>query len=167
MTVPGYHLSLDEFDKVTNHFRGISFCGQYSDPSHHPQFIDFLKMCRRKKVFAEVHVASTARSEEFFIEAFRANPEATWIFGIDGLPEQSHHYRVNQDGVKLYNIMLKAREYLRDKPRWQFILFKYNQDNVEKAMEMAKTEGLLFEFIQSARWHRKLEVDPLKPTVVR
>ncbi len=124
-------------------------------------------MCRRKRVYAEVHVASTARTEEFFIEAFQANPEAVWIFGIDGLPEQSHHYRVNQDGVKLYNIMLKAREYLTPKPRWQFILFKYNQDSVDKAMEMAKTEGLWVEFIQSARWDRELETDPLKPTVVR
>lgn len=163
LTVPGYDLSLSEFDKISDRFKSISFCGQYSDPIHHPQFIEILAMCKKKKVEAEVHVASSAKSKEWFVEAFKAYPDAQWIFGIDGLPEESHKYRVNQDGPKLYDIMLEAREYLVNKPHWQYIVFRYNQDHVEKAMEMAKERGLMFVKIRSSRWN-VVGSDDLKPT---
>ena len=40
-----------------------------------------------------------------YISAFKSNPKANWIFGIDGMPEESKQYRVNQDGEKLFKIM--------------------------------------------------------------
>ena len=44
-------------------------------------------------------------------------------------------YRVNQDGEKLFKIMLKAKEYLTKSPSWQYIVFSYNEHNIEKAKE--------------------------------
>jgi len=164
-SVPGEDLSLDDFDKITNHFKRISFCGQYSDPVHHPKFIKILEMCKRKFLTVEVHVASSFKPEKFYIEAFKAYPDAEWVFGIDGLPEESHKYRVNQDGVKLYNIMIESKKYLKSKPIWQYIIFKYNQDHVDLAMEMAKKDGLDFIILNSSRWAGP--EDPLTPTIRR
>ena len=56
-----------------------------------------------------IHNASSAKSEEFYIKCFEAHPDAKWIFGIDGMPEESSMYRVNQDGEKLFKIMLNKR----------------------------------------------------------
>ena len=161
--VPGRDLTIEEYETITDHFKRISFCGQYSDPIHHPQFIDILKLSYAKGVWCEVHVASSHKPKEWFIEAFQAHPKATWVFGIDGFPEESHKYRVNQDGVKLFDIMLESKKHLIDKPHWQYIIFRYNQDHVEKAMEMAAENGLIIELIKSARWDRERE-DEFEPT---
>lgn len=161
--VPGRDLTLEEFNKITNFFPRISFCGQYSDPIHHPQFIDFLKMCKEKNLIVEVHVASSFKSKEFFIEAFTAYPKAEWIFGIDGLPENSHLYRVNQDGNKLYDIMLESKKILIIKPVWQYIIFKYNENDIDTAMNKAKQDGVDFLVINSSRWIDSK--DPLTPTI--
>ena len=162
--VPGRDLTLEEIDVISDHFKRISFCGQYSDPIHHPQFIEILKLCYKKRVWPEIHVASSHKPREWFIEAFKAHPNAMWIFGIDGMPEESHKYRYNQDGVKLFNIMLESKQYLFHEPHWQYIVFRYNQHNVDKAMKLAADNGLMFELIKSARWDQEKE-DDFKPTI--
>lgn len=162
LKVPGNDLSLENFDIITDHFESISFCGQYSDPIHHPQFIDILKICKNKGIRAEVHVASSFKSEKWFLHAFDACPEAVWIFGIDGLPNESHLYRKNQDGEKLYRIMLKSVEHLKHKPVWQYIICAYNETHINKAHEMAQQNNIEFMIINSVRWFND---DPLKPSI--
>ena len=150
-TVPGHDMPLSEFKIISDHFKEIAFCGQYSDPIHHPQFIDFLKICCEKDIETYVHVASTARSKSWFIEAFNANPKAFWIFGIDGLPNQSHVYRINQDGEKLFDIMLESRNHLEKKPCWQYIIFKYNENHIHEAKKMAKDNEIYFMLTNTVR----------------
>jgi MoaA/NifB/PqqE/SkfB family radical SAM enzyme len=165
LNVPGYDISLEEFDKITNYFNRISFCGQYSDPIHHPKFIDLLEICNEKNLVVEVHVASSLKPKNFYFKAFEAYPNAEWIFGIDGLPNESHMYRVNQDGQKLYNIMIESKKYLKSRPTWQYIIFKYNEYHIDKAMSMAKEADINFMVINSARWLSTN--DHLKPTIRR
>ena len=103
--VPGYDLTLDEIYKLSDFYKEFVFCGQLSDAVHHPQFIEKLEFCRDNKVGVEIHNASSTKSKEWYIKAFKANRFARWVFGIDGLPEQSHLYRKNQDGIKLLEMM--------------------------------------------------------------
>ena len=44
---------------------------------------------------------------------------------------------------------------------WQYIVFKYNENHIEKAMKMAKDIGVTFELNISARWDQPY--DPYKP----
>lgn len=162
LKVPGRDLSLTDFDKISNFFPKISFCGQYSDPIHHPQFIDILQICKEKNIDTEIHVASSHKKIEWFIKAFQVCPDAEWIFGIDGLPEESHRYRKNQDGVKLFEIMKESKNYLKKKPVWQYILFRYNQNDLQSALKIANDNGFQFFLIDSARFD---EGDPFKPTI--
>lgn len=159
--VPGYDMSVDEFKKIISHFKYVNFCGQYSDPVHNPQFIDFLKICKDNNITVSIHNASSIKSKEWYIKAFEANPDAKWLFGIDGLPQESHNYRINQDGVKLYNIMLESKKYLNKKPVWQYIVFSYNENHVENAKKMADKDDVYFCLVRSSRWDRD---DPLMPT---
>jgi len=164
LPVRGNNLTIDQFKKVVNHFEKINFCGQLSDPIHHPQFIEFLKLTKDKKVSAHVHVASSARPKKWYIEAYKANPNAQWWFGIDGLPEESCLYRINQDGQKLFDMMLESKKYLIPKPRWQYIVFKYNQDNIEEAKKIAIENDITFHMLNSSRWRRSDDqIDPFKP----
>ena len=118
-------------------------------------------MLRKKNVRCEIHNAASAKSKEYYIKCFKANPDAEWIFGIDGLPEESHMYRVNQDGEKLFNIMVESKKYLKNKPIWQYIVFSYNETHIEQAKKLAKEVDVPFMLIQSSRWEG--DDDPLKP----
>jgi MoaA/NifB/PqqE/SkfB family radical SAM enzyme len=118
-------------------------------------------MLYKKKTIVEIHNAASQKSKEYFIKCFKANPHAQWIFGIDGLPEESHKYRVNQDGKKLFNIMIESKKHLEVTPVWQYIIFNYNEDHIEEAKQMAKENGVGFMLVQSSRWNDN--DDPLRP----
>jgi len=132
--INGGHMSFSDFKKVYKYFDHFSFCGGVSDPIFHPQFAEFLEYTKDKDV--DVHTAASHRSEDWYKKAFISNPNATWIFGIDGLPEESHKYRVNQDGVKLFGIMKMAVD-MDIKTVWQYLIFDYNKDHIEEARIMS------------------------------
>lgn len=150
--LPGGDMTLAQFDKLSNFFQGriISFCGTWSDPIYNPNFVDMLKMCKDKNIKAEVHTAASHRPESWYKQAFRANINARWIFGIDGLPEQSHIYRKNQDGVKLFSMLLLAKS-IGIITEWQYLVFNYNKDNIERATEMAQKAQTRIKFIYTNR----------------
>mgnify|MGYP003640519226 FL=1 len=152
LKVPGRDLTISEFNKILDWFPRISFCGQYSDPIHHPKINELLTITKDRGVKVEVHLASSLKPKKAYIEAFKANPKANWIFGIDGMPEESKQYRVNQNGQKLFDLMLESKKYLTTRPLWQFIIFSYNENSIDKAMKMAKDNDVDFILVNSARW---------------
>ena len=159
--VYGRDATMDEIRKLSDYFSSFNFCGQLSDPVHHPKFVEILEYLYNKDIQVTVHNASSQKPMKWYIKAFQAHPRAKWIFAIDGLPEESNMYRVNQDGKKLYEVMLEAKKHLKQTPSWQFIVFSYNEHNLEKAKQMAIDEGLMFIVLHSSRWMG--ENDPLRP----
>ena len=150
--VYGVDISLEDIKKLAAHYKCFDFCGQLSDPVHHPKFIEILAYLRSVNVKCYVHNASSAKSLDWYIKAWKANTSATWIFGIDGLPNESHKYRVNQDGEKLFKIMCESQKYLNTRSVWQYIIFNYNEDHLEEAKKMADEHDLFFIQKQSSRW---------------
>ena len=148
--IPGKDLTPEQFKKIIKYFKRVSFCGTFSDPIFNVHFIDILKICKEEKIKTEVHTAATHKPESWYQEAFLANKNANWIFGIDGLPKDSHKYRVNQDGEFLFDMML-LNKYLGLKPEWQYIIFDYNKDDIEEAKKLAKFHKLRFMLITSKR----------------
>ncbi len=150
--VYGVDISLEDIKKLAAHYKCFDFCGQLSDPVHHPKFIEILAYLKSVNVKCYVHNASSAKSLDWYIKAWKANTSATWIFGIDGLPNESHKYRVNQDGEKLFKIMCESQKYLNTRSVWQYIIFNYNEDHLEEAKKMADEHDLFFIQKQSSRW---------------
>ena len=159
--VYGRDATMDEVRKLSDYFSSFNFCGQLSDPVHHPKFVEILEYLYNKDIQVTVHNASSQKPMKWYIKAFQAHPRAKWIFAIDGLPEESNMYRINQDGQKLYEVMLMSKQHLQQTPSWQFIVFSYNEHNLEKAKQMAIDEGLMFIVLHSSRWMN--EDDPLRP----
>ena len=159
--VYGRDATMDEIRKLSDYFSSFNFCGQLSDPVHHPHFVDILEYLYKKDIQVTVHNASSQKPMKWYIKAFQAHPKAKWIFAIDGLPEESNMYRINQDGEKLYKVMLEAKKHLQQTPSWQFIVFSYNEHNLEKAKQMAIDKGLMFIVLHASRWMS--ENDPLRP----
>ena len=154
-------LSLKNFKKIIKHFDQIEFCGQISDPIFHPQFIEFLKLTTNKRVF--VHTAASHKSMDWYMDAFSANKNAIWEFGIDGLPQDSHKYRINQNGEYLFKVM-KAGVELGNDIRWQYIIFKYNEHDIDQAIDLAQRHKIPIHINKSSRWSDF--DDPYKPSEV-
>ena len=76
-----------------------------------------------------MHTAASHRSEYQFEQFFKANPNAKWYFGIDGLPQDSHNYRIGQDGEHVFSMMMLAKDMGLDVV-WQYIVFDYNEDDL-------------------------------------
>jgi MoaA/NifB/PqqE/SkfB family radical SAM enzyme len=148
--IPGKNLNLNQFSKLARFFKEIHFCGGWSDPIFNPDFISMLKICQTQNVDAYVHTAASHKPKKWYEEAFDANKNAVWRFGIDGLPEESHTYRVNQDGVKLFKMMLLAAS-KEIKVEWQYLIFEYNKKSIEKAKKLAKTYNLPLLLIDTPR----------------
>lgn len=150
--VPGQDITLEQFDKITNFFVGneIHFCGWWSDPIFNPDFIAMLEMCESKGVIPVIHTAASHKPERWYIEAFSKSPNAIWRFGIDGLPRNSHRYRVNQDGEKLFKIMLLGKS-MGINVEWQYIVFPYNEKSIDKAKRIAAKQKIPIIFIETER----------------
>ena len=155
--VPGEDMTIKNFKKIIDYFEEVYFCGQISDPIFHPQFIEFLKLLKGRKTI--IHTAASHKKEEWYKKAFEANTGAYWTFGIDGLPKDSHKYRKNQDGEHLFKMACMAAKIV-DKVKWQYIVFSYNENNIEEARQMAKDNNMIFEVQKSSRFW---EGDPLMP----
>ena len=158
----GNDLPMRSLKMLINKFKHLSFGGQLSDPIHYPKFIEVLKLCNDKNKSVRVQTASSFKPISWYKKAFEAYPQANWQFGLDGLPEESHKYRVNQDGKKIFQVMLEAKNILTKAPIWQYIVFKYNETHQRQAKRMAKENGLRFVIMKSSRWLSKN--DPLLPS---
>lgn len=160
--VRGNLLTVEQFNKITSYYDNyVEFCGQVSDVTMNPNLPEFLKIAYDKCILTRVSTAASYRSKDWYINCFESNPYAEWVFGVDGLPEQSHQYRKGQDGVKLFDIMSTASS-MGIRVVWQYIVFRYNQDNIDKARQLAKDNEIIFELNLSSRWDGPS--DPFKPT---
>lgn len=147
-------MTIPQFRKVISFFDQIEFCGNLGDPTLHADLPKFLEMSGSLR---EVRVATAAsfRSITWYESAFRANPRAIWIFGLDGLPETSHQYRINQDGKKIFKIMQLGQN-MGVEVVWQFIVFNFNQHEIDLARSTAERVQIRIEIMKSKRHGRGL-----------
>lgn len=157
--VPGYDMPIEEYTKIADYFDVIRFCGNISDPVFNPNFIDFLRINYERNIKTKVHNAATGKSLDWYKRAFEANPDALWIFGIDGLPKDSHIYRKNQRGEDLFKAMILCNS-MGLHTVWQHIIFKYNENTMDECKRIASENDIELVFIKSNRWRKD---DPLKP----
>ena len=151
--VPGSDITLSDMEKITDFFEAITFCGQVSDPTLHPKFHDLLAICIKKNRKVVVQTAVAVKPKMWWTRSFMMSrgKNVEWIFAIDGLPKDSNKYRVNQDGEKLYDIMLRCASF-GVKTHWQYIIFNYNENDVEHCKSIAQQHGIKFMQITSGRW---------------
>ena len=161
--VPGKDISIEDFQKIVDHFDGIFFVGVISDPTTHPDLYSLLKMCVKKSKKVSLSLAATHRSLAWFRRQFllTRNKNVLWEFAIDGLPEDSHKYRINQDGKKLFEVMNMGRK-LGCQVVWKYIIFKYNENDMQEAKKRASSIRVPLNFIKSVRWEG--EMSKYRPT---
>lgn len=141
-----------DFQKILNYYKNsITFCGQISDPIYHPNFLKFLKLSSEHKKLARIATNGTGKSLEWWEEAYSyGKKENAWYFGVDGIDEKSEIYRVGSNYKNVWE-MMKLGKNLGNIIVWQFIIFGYNEHEIEQAKEIAKKENFSLLFIKTNR----------------
>ena len=150
-----FDIDPNEFRKILSYYEHqITFCGQISDPIYHPQFLTFLEMMDGlgKGLRVATNGTNTKGMDEKWWEkaySFRVG-ENCWYFGVDGLDKKSELYRIGSNFEQVWETM-KMGVAMGHPIVWQYIIFGYNEHEIERAKEMAEEEGITLLLINTNR----------------
>ena len=155
-----YSIPFEELKNIIDTFPSLDFCGQMSDPIYHPDFLAILDYIDESTEVL-IHTNGHGFDEEWWIQAFNSTlgKNVTWIFGVDGLPPDSNKYRIGQDGEQVWKMMQLGSK-IGCKIKWQYIVFNYNENDIDIASEMAKDADIEFLIIYSNRFDMIPEYKP-------
>ena len=130
-------------DHVYNGLDKINFCGSVGDPCTAPNFIEVCRIIKQKNPNIQLSIATNGgmRNASWWEElASVLTPSDFVIFGIDGLEDTNHIYRVN---VRWSKLMENVQAFIKagGRAEWQFITFKHNEHQIEAAKTLSNLLG--------------------------
>ena len=149
-----YNIPFEKYKVILDTWKSLQFCGNLSDPIYHPDFIETLKYMKGKNYECRFHTNGSGKSKAWWEEVYglcQGERRWKWIFGLDGLPKDSYQYRENQDGEQVWE-MMKLGKARGMELEWQWIVFKYNEDDIKEGKLMAAQYGMKFLEMHSSRW---------------
>jgi len=165
-------LDLDVFkklldDSVAAGVTRVEFCGTIDDPVMHPKFLDMLEHCAYHKLVVRVHSNAGARKPEYWADMARIlkNTEHNVNFSIDGLENTNHLYRRKTQWNK---IIANAEAFINAGGHavWQYIIFPWNNHQVESAKELATEMGFKgFKYRHDRSAASELDIDNFQESV--
>ena len=146
-------INLNNGCKIYSYKWGIIKRGNYDEPTTNPDLIKIITWIFSSNLFPHVQVNISTnggtRNKEFWKElaeigSANLSPEGTkriqvnW--GIDGLEDTNHIYRVN---VKWDKLQENFRTFIKHGGRamWQFIYFSHNEHQDQEAKQRSIDEG--------------------------
>ena len=152
-----FDIGKPEFRKILNYYDNqITFCGQISDPIYHPDFLAFLEMMDGLGKGLRIATNGTNdksgnMDDKWWEKAYSYGlGENCWYFGVDGLDEKSELYRIGSNFKQVWETM-KMGVAAGHPIVWQFIIFGYNEHEIEQAKEIAHKEGITLLLIKTNR----------------
>lgn len=147
-----FDLEEKNFKKILDYYElGLTFCGQISDPIYHPRFLNLLKLCDGEDRAVRIATVGSGKKDEWWEEAYSYGiGENAWYFGVDGIDEKSELYRIGSKFTDVWQRMKQGRD-AGHIIVWQYIIFGYNQHEVDRAIEIAKEENFTILLIHTNR----------------
>ena len=152
-----FDIGKPEFRKILNYYENqITFCGQISDPIYHPDFLAFLEMMDGLGKGLRVATNGTNdksgnMDDKWWEKAYSYGlGENCWYFGVDGLDKKSELYRIGSNFEQVWETM-KMGVQAGHPIVWQYIIFGYNEHEIEQAKEIAHKEGITLLLIKTNR----------------
>ncbi len=135
------------------------FCGTVGDAMTHPEIINIFKFLVDKKANIDVHTNGGPRNSKFWIELAELSKFHKDInnrllnvrWNVDGI-ETNKIYRI---GVDINKVLSNMQTYVEHggKASWYYIVFEWNQEEIEKAKEIANS--LKIPFYRREAWRNK------------
>lgn len=127
--------------------KDISFCGNIDEPTIHPELEEILEYMTSEfpNSYVSLSTNGSTRDIEFWkrLGKISSRTKFTTIFAIDGLEDTNHLYRIGSSWNK---IVRNFRSYLsveKSKAIWQFVVFDYNEHQIEQAKSISEKEGFI------------------------
>ena len=126
-----------EFVQQLNH---LSMCGNLGDPivaKDTLEIFDYLRT-NNDRMSLNLHTNGSARTPEWFEQL--AKLRVMCIFGIDGLADTHHLYRIGTDWSK---IISNAKSFIDagGDARWDMLVFQHNEHQVDACKELSQQMG--------------------------
>lgn len=141
-------LSLDDIKKIfplsfVQQLDRITLCGNYGEPIVAKDCLEIVRYFREHNhdMWITINTNAGARPSQWWSSLASIIGERGFvIFGIDGLSDTNHIYRVN---VKWENAIGNAKHYMDagGKACWDFIAFAHNEHQIEEAESLSKKMG--------------------------
>jgi len=154
-------MTLRQFIKIAKSIKGLTLCGQISDPIFNKQLIHMLKFAYKNNNYISIHTSANHPNQDWYKKAYEANPLAEWCFGIDGLPSNHNPHRINQKPHMLFSAMMLAKK-MNIKCSWQCIIFSFNEKDLVKIQMLAKRIKVTLRLIYSNRFSKNSKLKPSK-----
>lgn len=140
-------LSLNAFEKLINEDLkeydltpiAFNFCGIYGDNLYHPDILDIFRLIKSRGARISLETNGSYKDVKFWKELISIlTPYDTITFSVDGLEDTNTLYRKGSSWKHIYEGMQIVGD-SNINTIWKFIVFKYNQDQIEEAQSLAKS----------------------------
>lgn len=127
-----------------------TFAGDYGDPCTCPEILDILRYITKhnNKSAIQINTNGGMKTERFWHDLgklFTRNKSRYVIFSVDGLEDTNHIYRRNVKWQKVFSAMTTYSQ-TGAKGIWEFLKFKHNEHQLEKAFALANKLGFIIRF---------------------
>jgi len=156
----GADLTLADYHKIfptsfIKQLKTIYMCGNLGDPCVSKDSLEAFRYFRgiNPRVWLSMNTNGGARDEEYWAELAKVfGRMGAVIFSIDGLEDTNHLYRQK---VNWNSVMRNAKAFINagGRARWDFIVFKHNEHQVEEAQQLSNDLGFeTFQFKKTGRF---------------
>ena len=151
------YVTLNQFkewftDDFVSKLFSIQFCGNYGDAMTNPELIPILEHVKslNPNIKVTMNTNASGRNPKFWQDLGRIIGDNGHVtFSIDGLEDTNHIYR---RGTHWDKIMMAVTNYIGagGTARWDYLVFKHNQHQVEEAEALSKELGFAHFFHKKA-----------------
>ena len=115
----------------------ILLCGNFGDPIFYPDLFPLLSYIKKRNIKIKIHTNGTGHDNIWWKKlASILKPEDAIYFSIDGIENNFHTYRVNASWKKIMSHINILSSYDNGPSIiWKYILFRYNELDVNDALE--------------------------------
>lgn len=177
-TLTNTELNLDFFKKnftpefVSRHVEKITFCGDDGDPIYAHDLVPIIRYLKSFKDIAIVIVTNGSyKKQDWWTDLAKILTEVDHVhFSLDGYDQASNEqYRINSDWDSIMLGVNTLRNNSRCYMTWDAIGFKFNENHIDRMMNMAKNLGFdQFQLTRSTKFGSKYDHygtnDVLEPT---
>lgn len=129
--------------KLCSQLENILFCGNYGDVIASSNILDVCQYLKEGGVKSiTIFTNGSLRTPKWWAQLAQilSDPKDKVCFSIDGLEDTNHLYRI---GSQFHKIIENAQAFIKagGKARWDYLVFRHNEHQIDQAIELAKQIG--------------------------
>lgn len=147
----------------------VSVCGVFGDPINATELHEIIRYIYECNdcINIDIYTNGSIHDGEWWSNLARIMKNGRVVFGIDGVGKTSSIHRI---GTNYEKVISNAQAFISagGRAKWDFIVFKHNEEEVAEARRLSKKLGFeAFEIKKTGRFFKNLyEKDPLLDSTV-